>query len=156
MRTPARFVALVLLCLCSACGGLRSTREVHDVKPTDETRLLQLEQDMFTAIRARDRQGLDRILDERFELRVPGKPPVDRAGFIDAILSIPGTLLSVGSDDVRAHVYGDVGVLTGRQHARVRLEDGTTVDDVQAFTDVALLRDGQWRMVLAHSVPIAE
>jgi ketosteroid isomerase-like protein len=126
------------------------------VNTTDETRLLQLEQDMFTAIRTKDRQGIERILDERFELRVPGKPPVDRAGFIDAILSIPGTILSVESDDVQARVYGDVGVLTGRQHARVRLEDGTTVDDVGAFTDIALLRDGQWRMVLAHSVTLSE
>ncbi|MFL5353050.1 nuclear transport factor 2 family protein [Archangium sp.] len=126
------------------------------MNPADEAHLLQLEQDMFTAIRTRDRQMLERILDERFELRVPGKPPVDRAGFIAAILSIPGTILSVESDDVRAHVYGDVGVLTGRQHARVRLEDGTTVDDVGAFTDIALLREGQWRMVLAHSVPLSE
>ncbi|HEX8439525.1 hypothetical protein [Archangium sp.] len=42
------------------------------------------------------------------------------------------------------------------RRARVRMEDGTTVDDVQAFTDIALARDGQWRMVLAHSVPVSE
>jgi hypothetical protein len=83
------------------------------VNPADEARLLQLEQDMFTAIRTRDRHMLERILDERFELRVPGQPPVDRSGFIDALLSIPGTILSIESDDVRARVYGDVGVLTG-------------------------------------------
>jgi uncharacterized protein DUF4440 len=156
MRTPAPLVAFALACLFSACGGLHSARAKPSVNPADEARLLQLEQDLFSAIRMRDRQGLERILDERFELRVPGKPPVDRAGFIDAILSVPGTLLSVESDDVRAHVYEDVGVLTGRQHARVRLEDGTTVDDVQAFTDIALLSEGQWRMVLAHSVPVSE
>lgn len=156
MRTPARLVALVLVCLFSACGGLRSTHAEPSVNPADEARLLQLEQDMFTAIRTRDRQGLERTLDERFELRVPGQPPVDRAESIDGFLSIPGTILSIESDDVRARVYGDVGVLTGRQRARVRLEDGSTVDDVQAFTDIALLREGRWRMVLAHSVPVSE
>ncbi|EPX57076.1 hypothetical protein D187_006830 [Cystobacter fuscus DSM 2262] len=71
------------------------------------------------------------------------------------ILAIPGTILSVESDDLRVHVYGDVGVLTGRQHARVRLEDGTIVDDVGTFTDIALRRGGRWRMVLAHSVPLS-
>ncbi|WP_157758741.1 nuclear transport factor 2 family protein [Cystobacter fuscus] len=108
----------------------------------DEAQLRQLEQDMFSAIRTRDRQLLESILDERFELRVPGSPTADRAGFIGAILAIPGTILSVESDDLRVHVYGDVGVLTGRQHARVRLEDGTIVDDVGAFTDIAL--NGGW------------
>jgi hypothetical protein len=156
MKISIRLLALLVLCLNSACGGLRSTRTEHPVNASSEAGLLQLEHDMFTAIRMRDRQGLERILDERFELRVPGKPPVDRAGFIDAILSIPGTLVSVRSDDVRARIYGGVGVLTGRQYARVRLEDGTTVDDVQAFTDIAIERDGQWRMVLAHSVPVSE
>lgn len=120
----------------------------------DEAQLSQLEQDMFSAIRTRDRQMLESILDERFELRVPGSPTADRAGFIEAILAIPGTILSVGSDDLRVHIYGDVGVLTGRQYARVRMEDGTIVDDVGAFTDVALKRGGRWRMVLAHSVPL--
>ncbi len=111
---------------------------------------------MFTAIRTRDRQMLERILDERFELRVPGSPPVDRAGFIAAILAIPGTILSVESEDLEARLYGDVGILMGRQRARVQMEDGTTVTDVGVFTDVAIKRGGQWRMVLAHSVPLPQ
>ena len=122
----------------------------------DAAGLLQLEKDMFTAIRTRDRQLLERILDETFELRVPGNPPVDRAGFIAAILAIPGTILSVESDDLEVRTYGDVGVLLGRQRARVQMEDGTTVADVGAFTDIAIKRGAQWRMVLAHSVPLPQ
>lgn len=79
MKTPVRLVSLVLLCLGSACGGLRSTHAEPSEHPADEARLLQLEQDMFTAIRTRDRQGLERILDERFELRVPGRHPCPSA-----------------------------------------------------------------------------
>ena len=122
----------------------------------DAAGLLQLEKDMFSAIRTRDRQTLERVLDERFELRVPGSPTVNRAQFIDAILAIPGTILAVEGEGVEARVYGDVGVLMGRQIARVRLEDGNTVTDVGVFTDVAMKRGGQWRMVLAHSVQVAE
>ncbi|HYO70427.1 MAG TPA: nuclear transport factor 2 family protein [Archangium sp.] len=116
--------------------------------------MLQLEKDMFTAIRTRDRQMLERILDERFEFRVPGNPPVDRAGFIAAILAIPGTIVSVESDDLEVRTYRDVGVLIGRQRARVQMADGTTVTDLGAFTDIAIKRGGQWRMVLAHSVTL--
>jgi Domain of unknown function (DUF4440) len=72
------------------------------------------------------------------------------------VVSIPGTILSVESDDTQARVFGDMGVLTGRQRARVRLDDGTTVMDVGAFTDIARWREGHWEMVLAHSVPLQE
>ncbi|WP_375772315.1 nuclear transport factor 2 family protein [Archangium gephyra] len=155
MRTYARLALLAVLCLCTACG-LRSTRQVDSSNTADEAQLLQLEKDMFTAIRTRDRQMLERILDETFELRVPGSPPVERAGFITAILAIPGTILSVESDDLEVRTYGDVGVLIGRQRARVQMEDGATVTDVGAFTDIAIKRGGQWRMVLAHSVTLPQ
>jgi ketosteroid isomerase-like protein len=155
MKTHARLALLAVLCLCAACG-LRSTRQAPSSSTADEAQLLQLEKDMFTAIRTRDRQLLERILDENFELRVPGSPPVDRAGFIAAILAIPGTILSVESEDLEVRTYGDAGVLLGRQRARVQLENGTTVTDVGAFTDIAIKRGGQWRMVLAHSVPLPE
>ena len=155
MRTPARLTLLAVLCLYTACG-LRSARQADSSNMTDQAQLLQLEKDMFTAIRTRDRQMLERILDERFELHVPGNPPVERAGFIAAILAIPGTILSVESEDLEARIYGDVGVLLGRQRARVQMEDGTTVADVGAFTDIALKRGGQWRMVLAHSVTLPQ
>jgi Domain of unknown function (DUF4440) len=108
MKTHARLALLVLLSLYAACG-LRSTRQADASNTADEAQLLQLEKNMFTAIRTRDGQLLERILDERFELRVPGCPPVDRAGSIAAILAIPGTILSVEPDDLEVRTYGDVG-----------------------------------------------
>jgi len=124
--------------------------------PPDESRLLQLEQDMFEALAAKDANALRRILSEDFVLHVPGSPPVDREGFIASVAAIPGTLLSVEGEGVRTRLYGEVGILTGTQRARVRLEDGTTVTSVGAFTDVALWRDGRWWMVQAHSVELKE
>jgi uncharacterized protein (TIGR02246 family) len=124
--------------------------------PPDEARLLQLEQDLFEALKAKDAEALRRILAEDFVLHAPGAAPVEREAFIASVAAIPGTLLSVEGEGVRTRVYGEVGILTGTQRARVRLEDGTTVTSLGAFTDVALWKDGRWWMVQAHSVELKE
>jgi len=129
---------------------------VAPMHPPDEARLLQLEQDMFEALKAKDAEALRRILAEDFVLHAPGAPPVEREAFIASVAAIPGTLLSVEGEGVRTRIYGEVGILTGTQRARVRLEDGTTVTSLGAFTDVALWKDGRWWMVQAHSVELKE
>jgi Domain of unknown function (DUF4440) len=122
---------------------------------SDVDELLALEQTLMAAILARNVTGLEHVLGDSFELRVPGNPPVDRAAFIAGVLAIPGKILTVESEDVRATVFGEVGVLTGQQRAKVLLDDGSTVADVQVFTDIAVRQEGRWRMLLAHSTPLA-
>ena len=118
--------------------------------------LLQLEQSMFDALRTRDAQALRPLLSEDFELRMPGQPAVNREAFIESVAAIPGTILEVSSEDTEARVLGDVGVLSGHQRARVKLEDGTVVTQVGAFTDVARWQEGRWVMVHAYNVDVSE
>lgn len=124
--------------------------------PTRHAALLQLAQDTFDALRTRDAALLRRLLAEDFELRTPGQPAVDREAFIAAVAAIPGTVLEVRSEDTEARVLGDVGVLTGHQHARVALADGAVVAQVGAFTDVALWREERWVLVHAYNVEVSE
>jgi len=118
--------------------------------------LLQLEQAMFDALRTRDAPALRQLLAEDFELRMPGQATVNRAAFVASVAAIPGTILEVSSDDTEARVLGDLGVLSGHQRARVKLEDGTVVTQVGAFTDVARWQEGRWVMVHAYNVNVSE
>lgn len=120
----------------------------------DVQSLLALEQALFHAIQAKDRAALTELLAEDFVFRGPEDLEVDRATFLDNIASIPGTLLSVEGTHVKAHTFGDTGILTGMQNSRVRLPDGSEVTDVQAFSDVCVRRGGRWWVVLAFSVPV--
>ncbi|MBN1209161.1 MAG: nuclear transport factor 2 family protein [Myxococcaceae bacterium] len=149
-------VLSVLLGICACSHGPASGQASSSASTAEDIRsLLELEQALFRAIQARDRAALTELLAEDFVFRGPGDVEVDRAGFLDSIASIPGTLLSVEGAYVRAHVFGDMGVLTGQQHARVRLPDGTEVVDTGTFSDICVRREGRWKVVLAHSIPAA-
>ncbi|MCP3136399.1 nuclear transport factor 2 family protein [Pyxidicoccus xibeiensis] len=117
--------------------------------------LLELERAVTQAIQERNGARLRELLPEDFVYRGPGDVETDRAAFITSVANIPGTILGIEMLSLRAHVFGDTGVLTGAQRARVRLPDGTEVTDVQTFADVCQRRDGRWWMVLAHSLPAA-
>jgi ketosteroid isomerase-like protein len=117
--------------------------------------LLELERSVTQAIRERNAPRLRELLSDDFVYRGPGDVETDREAFLSSVAAIPGDILDVELVSVRAHVFGDAGVLTGSQRARVRLPDGTEVTDTQHFTDVCRWRDGRWWMVLAHSVPAA-
>ncbi|WP_163997640.1 nuclear transport factor 2 family protein [Pyxidicoccus caerfyrddinensis] len=117
--------------------------------------LLELESSVTQAIRERNAARLRELLSENFVFRGTGDVETDREAFISSVAAIPGDILDLEISSLRAHVFGDTGVLTGEQRARVRLADGTEVTDTQTFTDVCKWREGRWHMVLAHSLPAA-
>lgn len=154
MRRLLLTTALLAACACGH-GPTRSVSPMPTDTAEDVRALLALEQSVVRAIQARDTQALSGLMSEDFVFRGPGDVESDRTAFFAGIANIPGTLLSVEAVSVRAHVFGNTGVLTGTQRARVRLPDGTEVTDVGHFTDVCLKREGRWWMVLAHSLPAA-
>ncbi len=111
---------------------------------------------MFEALKARDPEALGLLLATDFQLKSPGEPAVDRQAFIAAVGTIPGTILEVGSDDTQARVMGEMGILTGHQRAVVRLDDGSVVTQVGAFTDVARWEKDRWVLVHAYNVNVSE
>ena len=110
---------------------------------------------MFDALRERRREAVAALLADDFVARDATGAELDKAAFLASVASIPGQIVAVEGEHVRARVYGEVGVLTGVQRATVRMPDGREVRDVGAFTDVCLKRGGRWQIVLAHSAPVA-
>jgi ketosteroid isomerase-like protein len=117
----------------------------------DERALLALEDAMLLAIRWRDAAGIAALLTDDFLLLVGDGTQVARGPFVEAASSIPGEILELAVEHLRARVVGGVGILAGLQTARVRLPDGTEVTEVQTFTDVCVRTAAGWRMALAHS-----
>ena len=122
----------------------------------DAGELLVLEQRVMDAIRTRDVKVLDQLMTDDFVLREPLKADVDRRAFLDGVRAIPGTIEVVAGDGVRAKVEqgGEVGIITGVQRVRLRLADGTVIEDAGAFADLCVRRDGHWQMSVAFNVPL--
>jgi hypothetical protein len=106
------------------------------------------------AIAQRDQQRLARLAAPELVLRMPDQADVDRAGFLRSVAGIPGDILEVTGEGVRAHRAGDTGIVEGVQVARVRV-DGNVIEDRGSFVDVFVRRAGAWQLVFALNVPLA-
>ncbi len=119
----------------------------------DERALLALEDAVMEAIRRRDPVALRAQLAEDFVLLGADGTETAREEFVRGAMGFPGELLELSALHLRARVVGGVGVLTGLQKARVRLETGVEVDDLSFFTDVCVRTGAGWKMAVAHSGP---
>jgi len=117
----------------------------------DERALLVLEDAVMTAIRNRDAAALGALVTDDFVLLGSDGTQTARAAFLQAAVAIPGEILDLSAEHLRARVVAGVGVLTGLQRARVRLPTGVELEDVSFFTDVCVRTGSGWRMALAHS-----
>jgi len=84
----------------------------------DERALLALEDAMLLAIRHRDAAGVAALLTDDFVLLVGDGTQAARGQFIEAASSIPGEILELAAEHLRARVVGGVGILAGLQRAR--------------------------------------
>ena len=117
----------------------------------DERALLALEDAVMTAIRNRDAAALGALVTEDFVLLGSDGSVTARDAFVRAAVAIPGEIIDLSAEHLRARVVAGVGVLTGLQRARVRLPTGIELEDVSYFTDVCVRAGTGWRMALAHS-----
>lgn len=122
--------------------------------PDEREVIVGIERRIFEAIKNKDPEALGPIVADDFVYRTPGGPDLARAQFLESIASLPVTILSVDSDDMKASVYGDTAVLTGVQRSRYRDGAGREDVSVSAFTDVFVRRGGEWVMVLAYGVDL--
>ena len=119
-----------------------------------EDELLQIEKEIFAAIKSKDAKRLDKLLSDDFVYRSPANSDQPKASFLKAIESISIEMTDVWSEDMKVNVYSDIAVITGAQKARVRLTDGKLVIAATAFTDLFVRKDGKWLLALAHGVEL--
>jgi ketosteroid isomerase-like protein len=119
-----------------------------------EDKLLQIEKEIFSAIKSKDSKRLETILSDDFVYRSPENSAQQKAAFLKAIESISIEVTDVWSEDMKVNIYSDVAVITGTQKAKVRLAEGKVVIGATAFTDVFIRKDEKWLLALAHGVEL--
>jgi len=122
-------------------------------QPIDEReRILATAVAIADAIGARDLARLGTLLSADFVHRKAGAGASGAAAFLAAIERIPGEILSVALARIEIDVAGDGALVTGVQHARVRL-DGELIEDTRPFVDWLVKESGEWRLRAAVEVP---
>jgi hypothetical protein len=110
--------------------------------------------DVWGAMQAKSPEAWLRVLADDFILRTPGEEDRDRAAFVERMTSFPGDVVSIACHDLRADAFGTAVVITGVQHAVLRMPNDARFEDFTMMTNVFVARDGRWVMVLAHALSL--
>jgi ketosteroid isomerase-like protein len=111
-------------------------------------------EDRFNAAMvSNDVARIGRCISPDWVLVTPEKGPIGRDAILQAIAS--GTLShdSMTKQVLRAEVYGDMAVVTGRGSNTGSFR-GMPISADEWITDVYRLADGDWRCVLTHLTPV--
>jgi ketosteroid isomerase-like protein len=110
--------------------------------------------DVWRAMRAKDPQAWMRVLADDFVLRTPGEEDRDRSAFIERMTSFPGDVVSIACHDLRADAFGTAVVVTGVQHAVLRMPNDARFEDFTMMSNVFVSREGRWLMSLSHALSL--
>ncbi len=124
--------------------GDDAVRDVLDVQRVD----------VWGAMQAKDPEAWIRVLAEEFVLRTPGEEDRDRDAFVERMTAFPGEVVSIACHDLRADAFGTAVVVTGVQHAVLRMSNDARFEDFTMMTNVFEQRAGRWVMVLAHALSL--
>ena len=121
----------------------------------DRLALLNAAHAIAAAIGRRDTEGLKPFLTAAFTHTGEGGTRSDGAAFLEAVRGIPGDILFVRLGRVDVELAGEAAMLTGIQHAQVRI-DGSTIDDRRGFADLFVKVGGAWQLRAAADFPLRE
>jgi uncharacterized protein DUF4440 len=119
---------------------------------TDREALVDLSRRMAAAIGRRDPAAVRALLAPGFVQRTIGGGSANTEQFLAALERIPGEILSIELHELEVDVGDEVAIVTGVQHARVRI-GGEVVDDKRPFVDWMVKRSGEWRFRAAIDLP---
>lgn len=114
----------------------------------------ELESAFNDAMVSNDVNQIGHCISDDWVLVTPERGPISRTGVLSAIERGILTHSMMTKDVVRAKVYGDVVIVTGRgQNTGTFRGEPISVDEW--ITDIYRKQDGKWRCVLTHLTPAA-
>jgi hypothetical protein len=116
--------------------------------------VLEIQRQFWTALIHKDARLFEQVLAADFVSRSPGQPDQDRVAFILTLTSFPASVLTVDSDNLAIHIFGDLAVLSGVQLAQLRLPNGGIATNHVMITNIFCKRQERWSMVLTHAVEL--
>ena len=124
--------------------------------PQTQQAILQVEDEIFTAVRNQDTGALERILTDDFVYRSPGSQEVAKEDFLKLSASFPYKIVSIWGEEMKVNVFGNTAVLTGLQFAKTQTGEGKEETSAVMFTDVFVKQKGKWMLSLAHAVDLPQ
>lgn len=119
--------------------------------PPDEAALIDLQQSLAKAWLSGDRVSVERIIASDWTGTGPDARVTDRADVLEQVFDTGAhRILRLEIEDVKARVFGDAAVVTGRTHG-VGEFLGAAYDVTIRFTDTFVRRDGRWQAVASHA-----
>ena len=115
-------------------------------------RVAEASERIADAIARRDLAAIRELLAPGFVHRTHGGGGADADAFILAIEQIPFEIMSVRLDQLEIDICATGALVTGVQHAQVRV-DGQVVDDRRGFVDWFVEHGGAWRIQAAVDLP---
>jgi ketosteroid isomerase-like protein len=121
-----------------------------------EQELVKLENDWSQAVVKRDAAALQRFYADEYVFTDADGVVSTRAKEMANLTTGAFHLMSFKFDEMKVRVYGEVGVVTGRNTVKGTWDDNKrSISGPYRFTDVFVKRSGQWRCVASQSSRIA-
>jgi len=120
-----------------------------------EQELIKLVNDWMDAEVKADMAFLDQFIAEGCVITDPVGAVWTKAQFLSGLKSGEGAVISAVLDNVKARVYGDAAVVTGRMTARQTLK-GQDISGSYQCTDTLIKKAGRWQCVAIHISRIAQ
>ena len=114
----------------------------------------QIEIEWGEAFERRDMATLDRVMADEYVVTDPLGNVRSKAESLAAIESSEVHFESTTSDNVHVRINGDTAIVTGRSSFKGRYKGWSMAGKYQ-YTDVLVMRDGDWRAVSSHITAIA-
>jgi len=137
------FVAvLAVVCLLPAWAQTAAEKE-----------LIKLENDWSTAVMKHDAKALESLYATEYIATDATGKTYNKAEAIKADASPNTVVTSFVLSDLKVHIYGQTGVVTGVNTIKAT-SDGKDVSGGYRFTDVFVKRDGRWQCVATQGTLI--
>ena len=114
-----------------------------------EQELLQLMQDWMNAEVKADMAFLDQFIAEDWVSTDPAGAVWTKAQFLAGLKSGEGAVISFMLDNMKARVYGDAAVVTGRMTTKQTFK-GQDISGQYQCTDTLIKKAGRWHCVAIH------
>jgi hypothetical protein len=122
----------------------------------DEATLVGMQQDLARAWVSGDRPTLERIIASEWTTTGPDGRTTDRTRVLAQVFETGvHKIHDLKIDEVKARVFGDAAVVTGRTRGVGQFENAH-YDVAIRFTDVFVRRAGSWQAVASHASVIQE
>ena len=142
-RFPLAVCLLVLVFAVSIWAQYQTTISPRPKRVDVERELLTLEKDWGNALVKSDTAFIDRVTTEDWTWTGPDGNVFTKAQSLAMLKSGEDLVSSLVTDNMKARVYGDAAVVTGRNTVKETMK-GKDVSGQYQWTDFFVKRDGRW------------